>query len=71
MNWINVNDRLPEDRQEVLIFATGVAFGNNVYAVCEYIASSNEFNQFDLEADCYCMPTVDVSHWMPLERPLK
>lgn len=65
--WISVDDRLPDDKQEVLIYAKGIAKERpHVFAICEYHKHANEFNQYDLEVDEYCQPTEGVTNWQPL-----
>jgi len=68
--WISVDTAQPENMQEVLIYAVGVSKEYpHVIVVAQYHKEANEFNQYDLEVDYYCQPTVDVTHWMPLPQP--
>jgi hypothetical protein len=62
MEWISVDDRLPEDRQRVIACFPPVKSGDPT-DVCEatFIA---ERGWFAMEYGCY-----KASHWMPLPEP--
>ena len=58
--WISPNDRVPENRQTVLIFIKGK------YTVGEWFEDDQEF-----DALCYTVGIEEVSYWMPLPEPPK
>lgn len=61
IEWIDVNDRLPEESGDVLVYR-----GSHM-TVCTYSKKHRLFNAFDdcskKDAKKYC---IEVSHWMPL-----
>jgi hypothetical protein len=63
MKWISVNDRMPEDGQEVIIYSEGGKVEAGVYY-------SNEFG-FDYYDVSIRDIIVNVTHWMPLPEPPK
>jgi len=70
MEWISVKEKTPDNFQEVIIYAKGsYQHYPHVIVVAEYHLNANEYNQYDLEVDEYCQPTVGVTHWMPLPPP--
>jgi hypothetical protein len=62
--WISVKDRLPKNRQDVLV----VAFLRDCWNVCLgwYAPNGKVWHVGFLEETCY-----PVSHWMPLPQPPK
>jgi len=78
MNWIPVSERLPEEGQDVLIFAReGICSGPTV---CAASFEKNQFSDsgyswrplgvtgYEWEPD---YSDKDVTHWMPIPEPPK
>jgi hypothetical protein len=63
MEWIKVENKSPEDRQEVLIFLCG-----EVYKAW-YNLDLDLYQDEDL--DQHPETNVGLSHWMPLPEPPK
>jgi len=61
--WINVNDRLPEDQEHYLV-RTPLTFPKNcIYQIAEFYTDNYEFyNEQDEHLN-------DVTHWQPLPEP--
>lgn len=66
MEWINVQDRLPNPDQKVLCFAD-----SEIY-LCEYMESHEE-KYFYSEVWDYntSRKRPEITHWMPLPKPPK
>lgn len=65
MEWIDAEDRLPEDDQMVL--GTNINMKMNP-VLCNYVASGNIFESYE---SFRCIP-CDVTHWMPVpDQPVK
>ncbi len=60
-NWIDVNDRLPEDNCQKLVFSKGRCF----------IADHWTLTRKWLSADARAKSGVKVTHWQPLPEPPK
>lgn len=60
MNWISVNDRLPDHQNETVIICTG---GTAV--------STAWMNYNDEWEDTFTNGLMHVTHWMPLPSPPK
>lgn len=56
MEWISVNDRMPDDIDEVLIFENGC------------IIIGHYYHQWIDEALTFSIIQEDVTHWMPLPK---
>ena len=69
MDWIDVNDRLPNDDDYVLVFDT------EYNSVSEVIYNSKYFNQkgfwLNENGGEYEHEYKNVTHWMPLPEPPK
>lgn len=64
--WINVNDRLPEESGEVLVYTKG-----KVYMCCSYSSEHRLFNAFDGGTyESAHKHSLDVAYWMPLTKPI-
>lgn len=61
-NWISVDERLPEDRQEVLIFVADGFFG--AYMTVSYYNGNGHIKSWN---NIYLNETV--THWQPLPSP--
>ena len=59
--WISVEDRLPEDNDEVLTFSLGEVF------VTRYWKLTSQW----LASDARATHLAKVTHWMPLPEPPK
>ena len=66
MNWINVNDKLPKNRQKVL-FCTRSDVHKAIY-MDKVINQHGDFNEVFLSSDGghYQLEMGLVTHWMPL-----
>ena len=60
-NWIDVNDRLPEINQEIIICEKG-----SNYVIAAVVSLKG--NAYPL-TDLYRSNSVDFTHWMPLPKP--
>ena len=56
MKWISVEDRLPENNTDYLIYSQGEVF------VCRYWGNIGKW----LSGDARCSNNQLVTHWMPL-----
>ena len=73
MEWISVNDRLPEQHKEVLI---SIEYGDVIQA---YYSDNRWYISRDVRdnaTDCYAnvarlIEGSNVTHWMPLPEPPK
>ena len=71
MKWISVDDRLPEENQEIVMFGRSYSMENYV--------STGEFGGVHSNGPCWleypgdadgCLDIMsDVTHWMPLPEP--
>jgi hypothetical protein len=61
MEWISVDDRLPEDYTWVL------CYGDSAISTCGY-SKREGFNHWDLKR-APGLNTDDITHWMPLPKP--
>ncbi len=61
--WINVNDKLPEQHQDVIAYH----WCGNEYFHCTYIANLFELCYYGQDVTKIFKPT----HWMPLPDPPK
>lgn len=66
--WISVNDRLPEDNQEVIAVVCAFYGGlkKRTEVVATHYTEKNGFDFFMIRQDSYL-----VTHWMPLPEPPK
>lgn len=63
--WINVNDRLPEESGEVLVCTKG-----EVYICCPYSDKYHLFNAYDSNTyESAHAHKIDAAYWMPLTEP--
>lgn len=67
MQWISVNDQLPEEGKNVLVFS-GMIDVNNIpiYEIATYRIFNN--------GSCFVTGPYslsDITHWMPLPQPPK
>ena len=63
MNWINVKDRLPDKKDDVLVWSIDDGWITTAMYIPKEILGEGRF---------YCVYTGDkleVSHWMPLPEP--
>ncbi|MBR5291695.1 MAG: DUF551 domain-containing protein [Clostridia bacterium] len=68
LTWISVNDRLPERKQDVLMyFDTGNMAVGFWYTGDETITFWSAYTDDGMYADCDCEPL----YWMPLPEPPK
>jgi len=58
MQWVSVNERLPEPGRNVLIFTKSGNVGEGNYI------ENDEWVQYR-----WSVPSVKVTHWMPLPEP--
>lgn len=63
MEWINLNDKLPEEEKYVLFFGKGERFFSGLYRENNFLAI-NPFCDYLEIAD-------EVTHWMILPEPPK
>lgn len=63
--WISVEERLPEDGGEALIY------GDKVGIYTAYYDLDYGFYGFGDPDECSCIDNSDVTHWMPLPEPPK
>ena len=76
--WISVDDRLPDDEQEVLVIAHGwggrlvyVGSHKRVEAQKSWLTGiTNKSSEWSLWGWCYLKEPM-VTHWMPLPQPPK
>lgn len=61
MEWISVNDRLPDDGQEV------VTYKNGIYEIQKYEKRRNGW----ISRSYWFWTMATVTHWMPLPEPPK
>lgn len=75
MKWINVNDSLPEEKQDVLVFERYMDVPFVGYIVGgEWRVNAEFYEVGGRYADGYIMGVIsqkDVTHWMPLPEPPK
>lgn len=75
MNWISVKDRLPQEKQDVLVFERWMDIPFVGYLVKDKWHVNKEFYEVGgTYADGYIIGVVsqkDVTHWMPLPEPPK
>ena len=62
MEWISVEDKLPEEYQQVLAYYYG-----DVYVLAYYDGGFKDFDEQGYPDE----PFEDISHWMPLPEPPK
>lgn len=62
MNWISVKEKLPEERQRVIIFGCAQCYTCNPKPIAREGRYSFEEGFVFGEYDCSC----DVTHWMPM-----
>ena len=67
MNWISVKDRLPEDRQNCLIW-DGEHIEKCVFERTTFISGEKSFS-FVRDGCFCCQENEKVTHWIPLELP--
>jgi len=61
--WINVEDRLPEEHEDVLVYYYHNR-KSKYFPECRYITESGFYKgRFELEKE--------ITHWMPLHAPSK
>jgi hypothetical protein len=68
MNWIDVNDSIPENDDPYLIwphskYSEAIA---NFYPYDDF--GEHKKNTFELVIDEYSVMQIDVTHWMPLPK---
>jgi hypothetical protein len=77
--WISVKDKLPENDEDVLVFAKGKNSGAN-RVVITYIADSFYFGGTQIKYSDgpqwnspwqYFLEDYEITHWMPLPEPPK
>ena len=60
MEWISIQDRLPDDMQEVIVYSVDGGVESGVYY------SEGCFDYYDVSNRSIL---VNVTHWMPLPNP--
>lgn len=74
MEWIKVEDKLPEDGQEVLVWANSIE-GEIYYLVEEPSCAKVYFKKVDfspiVDCDYYQVYAEGITHWMPLPKEPK
>lgn len=71
MDWINVNDRLPKNRNPILVRARGTARQGNITLVG--VCSKTGFWFLQNSEAMFGFPNLqyEVTHWQPLPQPPK
>ena len=69
INWISVEDKLPKDRQQILVYIQENE-SHGIFEVCHYYENC-EFSprKFSCYDHFQYVVEEDVSHWMPLKEP--
>lgn len=67
MNWISVNDILPELGQRCIVF--GQYFDHQIYRVARRVP--HESMEGWWKTDLGMLSPTEVTHWMPLPEPPK
>jgi hypothetical protein len=68
MEWINVADRLPEDKTIVMTYGVGCADSEYCQAYFHYFNAKPSWQELDCCGDFLEMPP---SHWQSLPEPPK
>lgn len=76
MEWINVNERLPEDDKEVLIYIKHADYPCQALYTDGYWVVSRQVRDTAKDGDMSqpsipLWATKDITHWMPLPEPPK
>jgi hypothetical protein len=62
MNWIKIEDRLPEEHQDILVYYNPHSFH---FPDARYMTQSSFYdNEFEMINDRH-----EVTHWQPLPEP--
>lgn len=67
-DWINVDERLPEDSREVLCYYLNTE-GRYGYVVGSYSRRLFEGWETDIDNNEIYYQPVKITHWMPLPEP--
>lgn len=74
MEWISVQDRLPNIEDPVLLLVCGKITQGYLFNDFEFDECSMEqkpYQGFQNEFSDDCLEWMDVTHWMPLPKPPK
>ena len=60
--WISVDERLPNEDGECLVYVDATKFKGGKFIDMEFFKTS-------INAFCYFMGEAEVTHWMPIPQP--
>lgn len=80
--WISVKDRMPNDRQKVLVFQNKTEYRITYIDICRYSKNLSDVDAFDFagilhdgfysyDPEYGYYEVCGVTHWMPLPEPPK
>jgi hypothetical protein len=66
MKWIDINERMPEERTRVIVSVTDIVYSDVYYGRGLWTSTDGDKQLWRHTDTCYPLNQKLVTHWMPL-----